>query len=236
MSTRLDIADLSIEVVRKPIKHLHLGVHPPDGRVRIAAPERMAVDAIRVFAIGKLAWIRRQQSKLLAQLREAPREYVDRESHYVWGRRYLLQVVEKDAQHHVRLLHRHLRLQVRACTSTEEREQLLNRWYRDQIRLALPELLDKWQRRLGVSVSAVYVQQMKTKWGGCSPLTRNIRLNTELAKKPPECLEYILVHELAHLRAPTHGHRFVELMDDCLPGWRATRDQLNALPVRTETW
>lgn len=231
MAAQLKLAELAIELERKPIKHLHLGVYPPNGRVRIAAPEGMSLDAIRLFAIGKLPWIRRQRSKLQAQPRASPREYLERESHYVWGRRYLLSIAEFDAPPVVELQHRRLRLRVRPGTDAARRGEILEEWYRGLLRRAVESLLAKWEPLLKVRVKQVFVQRMRTKWGSCNAPTRSIRLNSELARKPMECLEYVLVHELAHLRCPSHGPRFVALMDQSLPQWRDLRDMLNQLPL-----
>lgn len=236
MVTRLDLGSISVDVVRKDIKNIHLGVYPPTGKVRIAAPAWMELDAIRLFAINRLRWIKQQQKKLRTQERETPRDYIERESHYVWGRRYLLQIIEKEARPSVSLAHRHLRLQVRPGTDAHKRERLLADWYRGQVKRALPPLLAKWEPVMGVHAERCYVQRMKTKWGACNPVARNIRLNTELAKKPPECLEYIVVHELLHLVEPTHNDRFVIFMNRLLPHWRDCRDMLNRLPVRNEHW
>ena len=236
MAVRIDLSGISVDVVRKDIKNVHLGVYPPSGKVRIAAPTWMELDTIRLFAINKLAWIRQQQKKVRAQERETPREYLERESHYVWGKRYLLQIVERDARPLVSLTHRHLRLQVRPGADTDKREQLLADWYREHVKLAVPALLAKWQPLIGVHAERFHVQRMKTKWGSCNAVARTLRLNTELAKKPPECLEYIVVHELVHLREPTHNDRFVALMNKFMPHWRDCRDMLNRLPVRNEHW
>lgn len=236
MGTRIDLGGISVDVVRKDIKNVHLGVYPPSGKVRIAAPAWMELDTIRLFAINKLAWIKQQRKKMRAQERETPREYLERESHYVWGRRYLLKIMEQDARPSVDLTHRHLQLQLRPGTDIEKREQLLADWYRDQLKQAVPELLARWQPLIGVRAERFYVQRMKTKWGSCNAAARTIRLNTELAKKPPECLEYIVVHELVHLREPTHNDRFVAWMNKLMPRWRDCRDMLNRLPVRNEHW
>ncbi|MEO5812751.1 MAG: SprT family zinc-dependent metalloprotease [Rhodanobacter sp.] len=236
MVTQFDLGDLRVDVVRKDIKNIHLGVYPPHGKVRIAAPAWMELDAIRLFAINKLVWIKRQQKKLSAQERETPREYLERESHYVWGQRYLLQVVQADARPAVRLAHKRLVLQVRPGADVKKREEVLAHWYRDNLKRALPALLDKWQPIIGVRAEHCYVQHMKTKWGSCNPVTGNIRLNTELAKKPLECLEYIVVHELLHLCEPTHNDRFLSLMTKWMPHWRHCREKLNRLPVRNEHW
>lgn len=236
MGTRIDLGGISVDVVRKNIKNVHLGVYPPGGKVRIAAPAWMELDTIRLFAINKLAWIKQQQKKMRAQERETPREYLERESHYVWGRRYLLKIVEQDARPSVALNHRHLRLQLRPGADIGKREQLLADWYRDQLKQSVPALLARWQPLVGVRAERFYVQRMKTKWGSCNTAARTIRLNTELAKKPPECLEYIVVHELVHLREPTHNDHFVAWMNKLLPRWRDSRDMLNRLPVRNEHW
>lgn len=236
MNAGIEIAGMRIRVVRKNIRNLHLSVNPPTGTVRITAPEWMEAEAIRLFAIDKLGWIRRQQKKMREQERETPREYLERESHYVWGRRYLLHLVEHDAAPKVELGPRQLLMRVRSGTDTARREAILHDWYRAQIRDALPALLAKWEPRVERRVNRVFVQHMKTKWGSCNPVGGNIRLNSELARKPPECLEYILLHELAHLREPTHGERFVALMNRLMPNWRDRRDALNRLPVRNEHW
>lgn len=236
MVTRLDLGDVRVDVIRKDIKNIHLGVYPPHGKVRIAAPLWMELDTIRLFAINKLAWIKRQQKKLAAQERETPREYLERESHYVWGQRYLLRIVERNGRPNVHLAHKHLILQVRPGADARRREEVLAGWYRDNVKRALPALLAKWQPIIDVRAERCYVQHMKTKWGSCNPASGNIRLNTELAKKPPECLEYIVVHELLHLREPTHNDRFVALMTKLMPHWQEYRDKLNRLPVRNEHW
>jgi len=233
---RIDLGDIAVEVVRKNIKHLHLSVEPPAGRVRIAAPQRMQLDTIRVYAIAKLGWIKAQRRKMLAQEREPLREYIDRESHYLWGERLLLKVVERDAPPQATRAHRKLLLQVRPGTPRERREGLLEDWYRSQLKAALPVLVAKWEPLLGVSVSRVFVRRMKTRWGSCTPSTGSIRLNTELAKKPVECLEYVVVHEMAHLLEPTHGQHFIAQLDRLLPQWVQYRDQLNRQPVRHEHW
>lgn len=231
MATRLQVGEVRIAVRREDIRNLHLSVYPPDGKVRIAAPAWMDAEAIRLFSIGKLGWIRRQQKKLREQPRETLRQYVQRESHYVWGRRYLLHVVERDAAPAVELQHRRLALGVRPGTTRAQREAMVSAWYRAQIRAAVPELLTRWQPLVRRAPNAVYVQRMKTRWGGCNVGTCNIRLNTELAKKPPECLEYVLLHELVHLREPTHSARFIALMDRLMPRWRDRRAMLNRLPL-----
>jgi len=236
MQDILDLGELHAEVIRKAIKHVHLSVLPPAGKVRVAAPQSMPLETIRLFVISKLPWIRTQQRKLQAQERETPREYLSKESHYLWGKRYLLELSFADAAPIVSLTPRKLKLQVRPGADAAQCEEVLDAWYRQQIRDALPTLLAKWEPLLGVKTSRVFVQRMKTKWGSCTPESGYIRLNTDLAKKPPECLEYIVVHELVHLREPTHNERFSALMDLYLPNWHHLRAQLNRLPVRHEEW
>lgn len=232
----LDLGELHAEVTRKAIKHVHLSVLPPAGKVRVAAPQSMPLDTIRLFVISKLAWIRSQQRKLQAQERETPREFLNKESHYLWGKRYLLEISFADAAPAVSLSPRKLFLQVRPGADTARCEHVLDTWYRQQVREVVTGLLAKWEPLLQVKAQRIFVQRMKTKWGSCTPGSGYIRLNTDLAKKPPECLEYILVHELVHLIEPTHNERFAALMDLYLPHWQHLRKQLNSLPVRHEAW
>ena len=236
MPTRLDLGGVVLDVVRKDIKNVHLSVYPPTGRVMISAPLRTSLDTIRLFAIAKLGWIKRQQKTLREQERDSQREYLDRESHYVWGRRYLLKVVLEDAAPSVQLQHVKLVLSVRPGSDGSMREAVMANWYRQLLKSAVPPLIAAWEPRLKVTASRFYVQQMKTKWGSCNPAAGTIRLNTELAKKPSECLEYIVLHEMVHLLEPTHGPRFLALMDRFMPAWRDTRNLLNRLPARHEQW
>jgi len=237
MNTKqIDVGGISVDVAFKNIKNVHLSVHPPTGRVRISAPARMKLDTLRVFAISKLDWIKKQQKKLQDQGREAPREYLDRESHFVWGRRYLLKVNEEDTTPTVELKHNQMVLTVRPGAVLEKREAVVSAWYREQLRIAMLPLIAKWEPQLGVKAERVFVQRMKTRWGSCTPPRRSIRLNSELAKKPRECLEYVIVHELVHLLEPTHNQKFVSLMDKFMPQWRQHRDELNRIPLAHQEW
>ncbi len=236
MTTQLLLGDVAVDVVLKDIKNVHLSVHPPTGRVRISAPSRMNLDAIRVFAISKLDWIKRQQKKLHEQEREPPREYIDRESHYLWGKRYLLTVKEGYIAPLVEIKHSRLLLRVRPDTAENKRQAIVEEWYRGQLKQAIPPLIARWGPIMGVTVERLFVRRMRTKWGSCNPGRSSIRLNTDLAKKPRECLEYVVVHEMAHLLEPTHNTRFIALMDTFMPNWRLQRDLLNQLPVRHEEW
>ena len=232
----LQLGDMEVEVVQKDIKNVHLTVHPPDGKVRVSAPDHMTMETIRVFVITKLGWIKRERKKLQAQARQTPREYLDRESHFVWGQRYLLKLVESDEPPVVQLEQKRLRLQVRPGTDTAKRHALVERWYRQQVMEAATGLVAKWEPRLGVSVSKLFVQRMKTKWGSCNPTAGNIRLNSQLGMTPRECLEYIVVHEMAHLLEPTHNTNFQRLLDQFLPNWREVRDTLNQTPLAHAEW
>lgn len=232
----IQLGDLKIELVRKDIKNLHLTVLPPDGHVRIAAPAHMRMESIRAFAISRLAWIRNQQGRIQAQDRERPRDYSQKESHFLWGRRYLLERIDIDAAPSVDIKRNRLVLRVRPGSDHAKCHAIVDAWYRAQLRAALPALIAKWAPVIKVEVGRVIVRRMKTMWGGCNPASGIIRLNTDLAKKPIECLEYIVVHEMTHLLEPTHNARFQALMDLFLPHWRELRARLNQLPVRHEDW
>jgi predicted metal-dependent hydrolase len=236
MPVSLELGGVMLAVRKKDIKNVHLSVYPPMGRVSISAPMRMSLETIRVFAISKLGWIRRQQKLLQEQERESQREYINRESHYVWGRRYLLKVVEEAAPPSIRIRHDRLILHVRPGADASVRGEVMSGWYRDLLREEVSALIKTWELRLGVRAGRVFIQQMKTKWGSCNPAIRSLRVNTELAKKPKECLEYIVLHEMVHLLERKHGPRFVEQMDRHMPSWREVRNLLNRLPARHESW
>ena len=196
----------------------------------------MTLDTIRVFAISKLGWIKQQQEKLRGQERETSREYLDRESHFVWGKRYLLKVIECDETPSIELKHSRMFLRLRSGTPGNKKQVVVEAWYRKQIREAVPPLIAKWEPVIGVTVEEFFVQKMKTKWGSCNSASKSIRLNTDLAKKPPQCLEYIVVHEMVHLVVRHHNNQFSSLMDKCLPGWRLLRQILNNAPLAHTDW
>jgi predicted metal-dependent hydrolase len=226
-----------VEVVRKEIKNLHVGVYPPDGRVRVAAPLRMAEDAVRLAVISRLGWIRRQQAAFELQDRQSRRELVTGESHYFQGRRYLLDVVVHAGPTRVGLAsNTTLELRVRPGTDRDRRDAVLQRWYRRQLREQLGLLRTKWEARIGKTVAELRIKKMKTKWGSCNAADRRIWLNLELAKKPVSCTEYIFVHEMTHFLERHHTDRFQELMDRLLPSWRLCRDELNRAPLAHEEW
>lgn len=236
MVETLQIGEITIEMTRKDVKHVHLSVYPPMGRVSLVAPTATRIEVARAYAISKLAWIRDQQAKLKAQERESPRQLVERETHHVWGRRYLLTVVEADEKPSVQLSHRKLTLRVRPGSSAEKRTEVMHDWHRRLLHEVVPPLIAKWEAKLGIRVKGYYLQRMKTKWGGCNHREGNIRLNTELVKKPKDLVEYVVVHEMLHLIEPTHSARFVALLDEHYPSWREARAELNALPLGAESW
>jgi predicted metal-dependent hydrolase len=233
----LTINGLPVSIVRKDIKNLHMGVYPPNGRVRVAVPLTVTDEAVRLAVVGKLGWIKRQRAKFKAQPRQCAREMVRGESHYFLGTRYRLRVIQQDGAPGVVLRNRSaIELYVRRNTNTEQRERVLHRWYRQQLKELIPPFLEKWQLALGVQVADFRIKKMKTKWGTCSVEGRRIWLNLELAKKPVQCVEYIVVHELVHLIERHHNDRFVSIMDKHLPQWRLQRQELNAAPLAQETW
>ncbi len=231
MSKRIVLGEVQIETVYKAVKNVHLTVHPPHGRVTLVAPIGTRPEVARAYAISKLGWIRQQKTGLKAQARETPRQHVTRETHYLWGRRYLMRVVELDAKPKVKLDHKHITLQVRPGSSAEKRAEVMHEWHKSLLHEVVPKLIERWAQRLGVQVSSYFLQRMKTQWGSCNPRLGNIRLNTELVKKPKDLLEYVVVHELAHLLEPTHSDRFVALLDQHYPSWREARAELNELPL-----
>ncbi len=234
----ITVRDIKVQVVRKTIKNLHLGVYPPNGRVRVAAPMAVSLQAVRLAVIGKLGWVNRQRRKFLAQARQSKREMVSGESHYFLGRRYRLRVVEFEgnAAQHVAKRPLAIELHVRSGAPTRLREAVLDDWYREQLREVALALMTKWQKKLGVEVSSWGIKRMKTKWGACNAKARRVWLNLELVKSPTECIEYIVVHELVHLLVRRHDDRFFAVMDRHLANWRSRRDLLNSLPLPHVEW
>lgn len=235
-SAYLTVGDLGVDVVYKDIKNLHISVYPPIGRVRVAAPNRTTEDTIRLAIVQRLPWIKRQREQLQNADRQTAREMVSGETHYVWGRRYRLDVSRTSGKHRVEPNGQTLWVITPSGSDAEDRRATLDRWYRRELKAAVPALLEKWQPVIGVEVSSIVVRRMKTKWGTCITRSRTMWLNPELAKKHPRCLEYLVVHELTHLLERGHGERFVALMDQFLPDWRARRDELNEAPLAAEDW
>jgi predicted metal-dependent hydrolase len=234
---KIIVSGLPVEIVRKNIKNLHLGVYPPAGRVRVAAPLRVSNEAVRLAVVGKLGWIKRQQARFEQQPRQSAREMVSGESHYFSGQRYRLRVYVTEGSAKVVINNNStIELHVRLGARLETRQKVMMNWYRQYLKETIPPLLDKWQKRLGVKVSTCGIKKMKTKWGTCNAKAGRIWINLELAKKSVDCLEYVVVHELAHLLVRRHDEQFVEIMDTSLPRWRYLRAELNGLPLAHEVW
>ena len=234
---QITINNIKINVVRKNIKNIHLAVYPPTGRVRIAAPLEVNDDAIRLFAISKLGWIKRRQRKFKGQERITPREYKNRESHYFRGKRYLLNIIEADAPPKVVLKNKtYINLYVRPETQVEKRHEIMTEWYRVELKKQIPAFIEKWEKVLNIKVIEWQVKQMKTKWGSCNIEKKRIWINLELAKKPDYCLEYIIVHEMVHLLERHHNDRFLYYMDKYLPNWKQLKTELCNLPVSYAEW
>ncbi len=230
-------SQLSIDVVRKDIKNMHLAVYPPTGRVRIAAPLRIDDEAVRLFAISKISWIRKQQRNFHSQDRQPPRIFKERESHYFQGKRYLLRIIEHQAPPKVVFRTKtYIDLHVRPNCTTEQRQIIINEWYRTELKKLIQPIIDKREKQIGVTITDWQVKQMKTKWGTCNIEKKRILINLELAKKPIHCLEYIIVHELIHLLERNHNDRFLSLMDQFMPQWKFYKEELNRLPVSHGEW
>lgn len=236
MRETIELGDISIAVTRKGIKNVHLSVHPPHGRVTLVAPTATRLEVARAYAISRLGWIREQQQKLRSQARETPRKFVNRESHYLWGRRHLLTVVEKECKPFVTLDHKRITLAVRPGSDSGKRGEVVHAWHKTLLHAQVPQIIRRWQPKLGVEVRGYFLQRMKTKWGSCNHRKGHIRLNTELVKKPKDLLEYVIVHEMVHLIEPTHSERFIGILDEKYPTWREARGELNDLPLAAETW
>ena len=232
------IGDICIDVAHKDIKNMYLSVYPPTGKVKIAAPLRMDLDTVRVFAISKLSWIKKQQGKFLRQGREAPREYITRESHYHLGKRYLLKVIEHNASPKVAIRHEtmEMHIRIRPHTGIGKRQEIVDEWYRQRLKEIIPGIISQYEDKLKVDVAEFAVKKMRTRWGTCSIQPKRIWLNLELAKKPKECIEYVIVHEMVHLLERHHNERFIAYMDKFLPKWRFYKEDLNRSPLRHENW
>lgn len=232
----IQLGEISIQVTRKAIKNVHLSVHPPSGRVTLVAPTGTRLEVVRAYAISKLGWIREHQTKLRSQAREAPRQFVERESHYLWGRRYLLSIHYLDVKPSVSLDHKRITLTVRPGSNSAKRTEIIHEWHKSLLHGVVPQLIQKWEPKLGVKATKYFLQRMKTKWGSCNHRAGHIRLNTELVKKPMDLLEYVIVHEMLHIIEPKHSERFTSLLNEHFPPWREARAELNELPLVAEVW
>ncbi|WP_321282335.1 SprT family zinc-dependent metalloprotease [Marinifilum fragile] len=234
---QIKVSDITIDVVRKDIKNIHLAVYPPTGRVRIAAPLKTNDDSIRLFAISKIGWIKRNQRKFKGQERISPREYKQREAHYFQGKRFLLNIIETDTKPKVELKgKKRIDLYVRPNSSIEKKHEILTEWYRSQLKNQIPSIIEKWEKRLDLKVNEWQIKLMKTKWGSCNIEKKKILINLELAKKPERCLEYIIVHEMIHFKERLHNERFLYYMDTYFPNWKQLKKELNNLPVSHADW
>lgn len=236
MTDTIQIGELWIRVTKKDIKNVHLSVHPPDGRVTLVAPSSTRLDVARAYAISRLGWIRQQQERLKKQARETPRRFIERESHYLWGRRHLLTVTYCDAKPSISLDHKRITLRVRPGSDSRKRAEVIHEWHKSLLHEVVPVLIRKWEPKLKVAVTGYFLQRMKTKWGSCNHRAGHIRLNTELVKKPKDLLEYVIVHEMVHLLEPTHSERFLTILQKHYPTWREARAELNELPLGAEVW
>lgn len=234
---QISISNITVDVIRKDIKNMHLAVYPPTGRVRIAAPLNVNEEAVRLFAVSKMGWIKRHQRKFEKQQRETPREYIERESHYFQGKRYLLRIKRTNGAGYVDLKGKtYMDLYLKEDATWEYKRNILNEWYRAELKKLIPEIVKKWEKKLEVTVKDWGVKQMKTKWGSCNIEAQRIWLNLELAKKPIQCLEYIIVHEMVHLLERHHSDKFLSLMDYYLPNWKHLKEELNRIPVSHADW
>lgn len=234
---QIKVSGLTVDVVRKDIKNLHLAVYPPVGRVRVAAPLRVNDEAVRLAVISRLVWIKRQRTKFTNQARQSEREYVSGESHYFQGQRYRLNLIYQAVAPRVVIRNKStIDLYVREVSERAQRETVLMEWYRHHLKALVPELIAKWEPVIGVKVADWRVKQMKTKWGTCNIEASRIWLNLELAKKTIPCLEYIIVHEMVHLLERHHNDRFIELMNKFMPQWRLHREELNRSTLGHEEW
>lgn len=233
---QIELGNIVIDVEQKDIKNIHLSVYPPHGKVRISAPNRMDLDTIRVFAISKLRWIKKQQEAFEKQDRETQREYLTRESHYFLGERYLMKIVEQESSPRIVLKKKEIQMIVRPDTTQDKKKEILEEWYRSELKRIVPPIIEKWEKKIGVKSSEYGIKKMRTKWGTCNPEAKRIWLNLELAKKPVECIEYIVAHELMHLLERNHKEKFIELMNEQMPKWRFYREELNRLPFSHIDW
>lgn len=235
--SHIDVSGISVEIRRKAIKNLHVGVYPPDGKVRVAAPPHLNDEAVRLAIVSRLRWIRRQRESFTRQARQSIREMVTGESHYFEGKRYRLEVLERAGNPYVEIANNSkLVLTVRPGAEREARQRVLDRWYRRRLREQVTDLIRVWESKVGVGATDWRIKRMKTRWGSCNIEAKRIWLNLELIKKPAMCLEYVLVHELVHLLERHHTERFRSLMDVIMPDWRERRDELNRAPLAYDDW
>ena len=224
---KLVINGIEVSVVKKSIKNMHLYVKPPEGHVEVSAPINLSDESIELFVRTKIGWIRRQQEKFERQPRQTEREYVSGEAFYVWGRQYYLVVNYSNKGNSLVLDGDKAILTVREESSVEQRTRFVNEWYRRILKTEIEQLLPKWIEITGLHPDSWQTKNMTTRWGSCNVKTRKIWFNLQLAKKPIDCLEYVILHELAHLKVKNHGEQFVAIIDCHMPNWREIRKKLN---------
>lgn len=236
-SSYLQLGSIEVLVVRKPVKNLHLSVLPPSGHVRVTSPENMKDDAIRTLIVTRLPWIKKQQGKFIGQERQTKRGYVSGESHYFFGKRYRLELICDEATPTVSLKGKNkIILQVRPKSPVGKRHEVMTEWYREQLHSVIDKMMVKWQKKIGVDAAHWGIKQMKTRWGTCNHKRARILINLELTKKPIACVEYVVVHELLHLKEKKHNEKFVALMTKYIPKWRSIKDELNSFMLSYEEW
>lgn len=218
---KLTIEDIDIEVVKKNVKNINLSVHPPDGRVKLSAPKSMDNDSIRRFVTSKIPWIKKHKDKFKNQVREIPKRFISGETHYFQGNEYLLNLVETNSKHRVEIVNNTtINLYIGKDSTKEKRENIMNEWYRDELKLLIPKYISKWEEVMNVSVDEWKIRKMKNIWGSCHIHNKKILINLELAKKDLIYLEYVIVHEMVHLLERYHNDKFRSYMDKFLPDWR----------------
>lgn len=226
--SQITVSGITVDVLRKDIKNIHLSVHPPTGRVRVSSPRRVDTESLRLFIVSKLGWIKKHMHNIQSQNRQPPREFIQGESHYFQGQRYLMNIIEHNHPPKVVIRNKkYLDLYVRPGSSSEKRKQVVKEWYRSELKQQIPPLIEKWEQKTGIKVHDWGVRQMKTRWGSANTQAKRIWLNLELAKKSPECLEYVVVHEMMHMKERLHNGHFKALMDQYLPKWREIKEELN---------
>jgi predicted metal-dependent hydrolase len=234
MQKNIKLSEISIKVIRKNIKNTHLSVYPPNGRVILVTPKKTRFEVARAYAVSKLNWIRSQQIKLREQAREFPHKFIDRESHQLWGQRYLMKVNYRNTKPSVVLSNKYIILTVPPRYSLIKRAKLIHNWHKTLLHTFVPILIEKWERKFNVKVSKYFLQKMKTRWGSCNKASGNVRFNTELVKKPKDLVEYIVIHEMAHLLEAKHNSRFIKILNEHYPSWRDARSELNQLPLASD--
>lgn len=231
MKKIIQLKDISIKYVQKDIKNIHLSVYPPNGRVVLVTPKNIRFEVARAYAVSKLNWIRLQQVKLREQAREFPKKFIGRESHILWGQHYLMKIIYKRTKPSVVISSKYIILTVPPGFSLRRRERTIHNWHKSLLRIFASTLIEVWEKKFNVKVSKLFLQKMKTRWGSCNKVAGNIRLNTELVKKPKDLVEYVVLHELAHLIEAKHNSRFIKILNEHYPNWRDARSELNQLPL-----